>query len=225
MAADTYHQAGTMMRGLVMDFPNDEKVRSIADEYMFGQSFLVAPVTEYKARARQVYLPAGVRWYDFYTGKVFDGGQDVAAQAPLAHMPCFVKEGAIVPVGPDVQYTNQKPNAPITLYVYTGKNGHFDLYEDDGVTNAYARGEFSSIPISYDEPSGTLTIGNRKGGFAGMVQNRVFNVRWISGPTGNATRFDAKPDQNIRYSGAAVEVHRSSTAAPVHNRKHRHRRN
>ncbi|MGA7710908.1 MAG: TIM-barrel domain-containing protein [Rhizomicrobium sp.] len=226
IAADTYHQAGTMMRGLAMDFPNDEKVRNIADEYLFGQSFLVAPVTEYKARTRQVYLPAGVRWYDFYTGKVFDGGQDVAAQAPLAHMPLFVKEGAIVPVGPDIQYTNQKPSAPITLYVYTGKNGHFDLHEDDGITNGYARGEFSSIPISYDEASGMLTIGNRKGSFAGMVQNRVFNVRWISGPTANATRFDAKPDQTVHYSGAAVDVHRlaASAATAVRGHKHKHRR-
>jgi alpha-D-xyloside xylohydrolase len=223
IAADTYHRAGTMMRGLVMDFPNDQKVRNIADEYMFGSSLLVAPVTEYKARTRAVYLPAGVRWYDFYTGKVFDGGQQITAPAPLEHMPLFVKEGSILPIGPDIQYTQQKPGAPITLTVYTGKNGQFDLYEDDGTTNGYTRGEWSRIPISYDEASGTLTIGARMGAFPGMISHRVFNVRWISGPTANAVRFDAKPDQSVRYSGEAVEVHRGAAKAlaPAHRRHKR----
>ena len=223
IGADTYHRAGTMMRGLVMDFPNDEKVRNIDNEYMFGSSLLVAPVTEYKARTRAVYLPAGVRWYDFYTGKVFDGGQQITAPAPLEHMPLFVKEGSILPIGPDVQYTQQKPGAPITLTVYTGKNGQFDLYEDDGTTNGYTRGEWSRIPISYDEASGTLTIGARMGAFPGMISHRVFNVRWISGPTANAVRFDAKPDQSVRYSGEAVEVHRGTmkALAPAHRRHKR----
>ncbi len=219
LGADTYHKAGTIMRGLVMDFPNDTKVRDIADEYMFGPSFLVAPVTEYKARTRQVYLPAGVRWYDFYTGKSFDGGQEITADAPLAHMPLFVKAGSIVPVGPQEQYTGQKPGAPITLYVYTGKDGQFDLYEDDGTTNGYEHGAWSSIPISYDDASGTLTIGARKGSFAGMVDKRVFNVRWISGPTRNAVNLDAKPDQSVHYSGQAVEISRAAAKAPAH-RKH-----
>ena len=221
LGADTYHKAGTIMRGLVMDFPNDAKVRNIADEYMFGPSFLVAPVTDYKARTRPVYLPAGSRWYDFYTGKTFDGGQDIVAQAPLAHMPLFVKEGAILPVGPDIQYTGEKPGAPITLTVYTGKDGWFDLYEDDGTSNAYQHGEWSSIPISYDDASGTLTIGARKGSFTGMVGNRIFNVRWISGATRNAVNFDARPDQSVHYSGQAIEISRASakSAAPAH-RKH-----
>ena len=219
LGADTYHKAGTIMRGLVMDFPNDAKVRDIADEYMFGPSFLVAPVTEYKARTRQVYLPAGVRWYDFYTGKAFDGGQEINADAPLAHMPLFVKEGSIVPMGPREQYTGEKPGAPITLYVYTGKDGQFELYEDDGTSNGYEHGAWSSIPISYNDASGTLTIGARKGSFAGMVDNREFNVRWISGASANASEFDAKPDQSVHYSGQAVEISRVAAKSPVH-RKH-----
>jgi alpha-D-xyloside xylohydrolase len=192
---------------------------------MFGPSFLVAPVTEYKARTRQVYLPAGVRWYDFYTGKAYDGGQEITAQASLAHMPLFVKEGSILPVGPEIQYTGQNPGAPITLAVYTGKDGHFDLYEDDGTTNGYTRAEWSRIPLRYDEASGTLTIGARAGAFPGMVESRVFNVRWISGPTANAVKFDARPDQSVRYGGEAVEVHRAAakTPAPAH-RRHRHGR-
>ena len=222
LGADTYHKAGTIMRGLVMDFPNDAKVRDIADEYMFGPSFLVAPVSEYKARTRQVYLPAGVRWYDFYTGKSFDGGQEITADAPLAHMPLFVKEGSIVPVGPREQYTGEKPGAPITLYVYTGKDGQFELYEDDGTSNGYVRGELSSIAISYNDASGTLTIGTRKGSFAGMVDKRVFNVRWISGANANASEFDAKPDQSVHYSGQAVEVSRSAAKSPAHRKHVRH---
>ncbi len=210
VAADTYYHAGTMMRGLVMDFPNDEKVRDIADEYMFGPSLLVAPVTEYKARTRSVYLPAGVRWYDFYTGKAYDGGREIDAAAPLKHMPLFVKEGSILPIGPNIQYTGQKPDAPITLTVYTGKDGHFDLYEDDGTTNAYLHGAWSRIPVSYDEGSGTLTIGDRVGSFPGMVVNRIFNIRWISGPTADAVKFEAKPDQSVRYSGKTVEIHRKN---------------
>jgi len=221
LAADSYHQAGTMMRGLVMDFPGDQMVRNIADEYLFGSSFLVAPVTEYKARSRSVYLPAGVRWYDFYTGTTYEGGQAIVAQAPIARMPLFVKEGSILPIGPDIQYTGQMPGAPITLTVYTGKDGHFDLYEDDGTSKGYTRGEWSRIPISYDEARGTLTIGDRKGAFPGMVSDRVFNVRWISGATANAAKFDAKPDQSVRYTGQAVEIHRHAVT-PATSVKHAH---
>ena len=210
IAGDTYHHAGTMMRGLVMDFPNDAKVRDIADEYMFGPSFLVAPVTAYKATSRTVYLPAGLRWYDFYTGKSFDGGQTITAAAPLERMPLFVKEGSILPSGPSIQYAGQKPSAPIVLTAYTGRDGHFELYEDDGTTNAYQRGAWSRIPFSFDEANGTLTIGARAGSYPGMAENRVFNIRWISRPTRDAVNFDAKPGQSVRYSGKAIEVRRKA---------------
>ena len=225
IAADTYAHAGTMMRGLVMDFPNDGNVRNIADEYMFGPAFLVAPVTEYKAKSRQVYMPAGARWYDFHTGKVYDGGQTIDAPAPLDRMPIFVKEGSIVPTGPKIQYTDQKPDAPILLTVYCGKNGSFDLYEDDGTSTAYKKGAWSRIPIAYNEASGTLTIGNRSGSYPGMAENRVFNIRFISGPTRAALGFDAKPDQSVHYSGTAVEVQRSAgPKTAVHSKKRAHKK-
>ncbi len=210
LAAGSYHDAGTIMRGLVMDFPNDAKVRNIDDEYMFGPSFLVAPVTEYKARSREVYLPAGVRWYDFFTGQVYDGGQQITAAAPLEHMPIFVKEGAIVPTGPKIQYTDQKPREPLTLFVYTGRDGHFALYEDDGTSNAYRQGQWSRIPLGYEESSGTLTIGERTGSYRGMIENRTFNIRWISGPSPKASDFTVKPDATIRYSGSTVSIQRPS---------------
>jgi alpha-D-xyloside xylohydrolase len=199
-----------MMRGLVMDFAGDRKVWNVDDEYMFGPSFLVAPVTEYKATSRAVYLPAGKRWYDFYTGRSYDGGQEITATAPLERMPLFVKEGSIIPSGPQIQYTGQKPAAPITLTVYAGTDGRFELYEDDGTTNGYRRGAWSRIPLSYSEATKTLTIGARVGSFPGMMENRVFNIRWISGPTRKAINFDAKPDQSVRYSGKAIDLRRKA---------------
>ncbi|NIK89657.1 alpha-D-xyloside xylohydrolase [Rhizomicrobium palustre] len=208
IAADTYHKAGTMMRGLVMDFPNDPKVKNIADQYMFGPSFLVAPVTEHKATSRSVYLPAGTRWYDFYSGTVYEGGQSITAAAPLDKMPVFVKEGAIVPTGVAKQYTSEKPDAPLTLLVYPGKNGRFDIYEDDGKTLGYQRGAFARIPVTWDEASGTLSIGARQGSFPGMVAGRTIHVRWISGPSKNAANFAAKPEATVTYDGKAVTVKR-----------------
>ncbi len=180
LGADTYHRDGTIMRGLVMDFPADTRVRELRDEYLFGPSFLVAPVHEYQARSRHVYLPAGSGWYDFQTGRYHQGGQDIDAAAPLARMPLFVRAGAIVPVGPAIEYTGQKPDAPLTLTVYTGSDGSFDLYEDDGLSNGYEHGEFARIPMHYDESTATLRIGARVGHYAGMSAQRTFKVRWIS---------------------------------------------
>src|SRR5450756_1808909 len=108
----------TVMRVLVMDFGNDTAVYDIAAGYSLGPSLLAAPVTRYKAREREVYLPAGQGWYDFYSGKFTDGGQRINAEAPYQYMPVYVKEGTILPMGPDLQYTDQRPADTITLYVY-----------------------------------------------------------------------------------------------------------
>jgi alpha-D-xyloside xylohydrolase len=212
LAADTWFKDGTIMRGLVMDFPNDPKVREIDDEYLFGPAFLVAPVTEYEARSRDVYLPAGSDWYDFYTGKRYPGGETIKADAPLERMPLFVRAGAIVPVGPAIQYTNEKPDAPITLFVYTGANGTFSLYKDQGTTYDYEHGAFARVPFSYDEASATLTIGKREGSYPGMPAQRTFNIRWIAGPTPTATDFEAKAAQSVHYDGSAITVHKDASA-------------
>jgi alpha-D-xyloside xylohydrolase len=209
LAADTYHRDSTMMRGLVMDFPADAKTREVADQYMFGPDFLVSPVSEFKARGRAVYLPAGTSWYDFYSGRAFKGGQTVQAEAPLERMPLFVRAGAIVPMGPAVQYTGEKSDAPITLFVYAGKDGAFDLYEDDGVSYGYERGAFSRIPMRYDDKTGTLTIGARAGDFPGMVKSRTFRVNWISGPSAKATDFDAAGARSVVYDGRPVTLKRA----------------
>jgi alpha-D-xyloside xylohydrolase len=207
-AGDMYHKDGTLMRALVMDFPQDRQVRNIGDQYLFGPAFLVSPVYNYKARTRALYLPAGTQWYDFYTGEVFKGGRRIDAAAPLSRMPLFVRAGSIVPTGPAIQYADQAMNAPLTLLVYTGADGSFELYEDDGRTYAYENGAWSRIPIAYDDAAGTLTIGKRAGEFPGMDKKRTVHVRWISGPTRNAVNFDAKPDYTVEYTGEPVVIKR-----------------
>jgi len=193
------------MRPLVMDFRNDTKARDIPDEYMFGPAFLVSPVTTYKARSRSVYLPAGTAWYDFWTGKRFDGGQAITADAPFDRLPLFMRAGSIVPVGPDQQYIGEKPGAPVTLYVYAGANGRFSLYEDNGRSYGYERGEFARIPIAWDDASGTLTVGARAGSYPGMPSSRTFNVILITprSPSGYGAGTTATP---IAYSGAAIRT-------------------
>ena len=205
MAADTHYHSGTMMRGLVMDFPHDEKARNIKDQYMFGPSFLVAPVTVYKARERQVYLPAGAEWYDFYTGQRHQGGATVRVAAPRDQLPLFVKAGSVVTTGPVTQYVDEKPDAPIVVHVYAGANGSATLYEDDGVSNAYTRGEASRIPISYDDKAGLVTIGERSGQYKGMPLKREFKVRVIRPGVSTAADMDAS-DKAVAYDGKPVTI-------------------
>jgi alpha-D-xyloside xylohydrolase len=208
LAADTYHLDGTMMRGLVMDFPGDPRVRTIDDQYMFGPAFLVAPVTEFKARSRRVYLPAGTRWYDFHTGRAYEGGREITAAAPLGRMPLFVKAGSIVPVGPQIQYVGEKRDAPITLYIYPGADGAFDLYEDDGVSRAYERGAYTVIPIRYDAATGAVSFAGQNGGYEGMPNRRTFRIRWIGQGGAAPTDFDAAADKTVEYTGAPVVIKR-----------------
>jgi alpha-D-xyloside xylohydrolase len=206
LAGDLYHRDGSIMRGLTMDFPDDPRARQVRDEYQFGKAFLVAPVYAHRARSREVYLPAGADWYDFHTGQLHKGGQAIAVDAALARMPLFVRSGSIVPVGPEIQHTSEKPGAPITLFVFTGADGSFDLYEDDGVSYGYERGEFSRIPVRYDAAKGTLTIGERSGSFKGMPEKRTFKVRWIKAGAKPPADLDAVTDASVEYTGAETTV-------------------
>jgi alpha-D-xyloside xylohydrolase len=206
VAADTFHRDGTIMRGLAMDFMDDAAVRDVRDEYLFGKAFLVAPVHQSRARSRPVYLPAGAAWYDFHTGKRVDGGQTVQADAPLNRMPLYVRGGSIVPVGPEIQYSSEKAGGDVTLLVFTGADGSFDLYEDDGVSYGYEKGEFARIPLRYDAAKGTLTLGARSGSFPGMPEERTFKIRWIKDGGTAPSDLDAKADATVSYKGAEVEV-------------------
>lgn len=184
MAGWETHKDYTMLRSLAFDFRDDPHVFDISDQFMLGPALMVCPVTEpmyYEAdsveingkpRNRQVYLPAGCDWYDFWTGKRYSGGQMITADAPLEIIPLFVRSGSILPVGPVIQYADEKPDAPLELWVYPGENGAFELYEDEGDSYAYEQGEFAWTPLAWDDNAGILTVGPRAGRYAGMQPNR-----------------------------------------------------
>jgi alpha-D-xyloside xylohydrolase len=207
LAADTCLRDGSIMRGLVMDFPNDIKVRNINDEYLFGPSILVAPVYQFKARTRSVYLPAGAKWYNFDSGELISGGQQVTVKAPLSRMPLFVKTGAIIPTIPVIEHSDEMNSQPITLNVFTGADGDFDLYEDDGVSYGYERGECARIPVHYNHAQGVLVIGKRQGGYPSLVKEKRISVRWIV-PGVAMSAFDEQPVQLIDYLGKEISVKR-----------------
>ena len=196
----------TIMRSLAMDFSADSKVLNIGDQFMFGPYLLINPVCEYKARSREVYLPSTCGWNDFATGKYFNGGQSVIAPAPVSDIPIFVKEGAILPVGPAIQYTTEKPADPVTLYVFEGKDGSFTLYEDENVNYNYEKGAYSLIPFNYNEAAKTLTIGDRKGSFDGMMQKRTFNIVVINKQKAGKMKLDAVPDKVVTYHGSEQKI-------------------
>jgi alpha-D-xyloside xylohydrolase len=198
LAADTYHRDGTIMRALVMDFPSDENTHDIGDQYMFGPAFHVAPVTTYGARSRDLYLPAGAEWYDFYSGEKRTGGSTFTVDAPLTQIPLHVRAGSIVPMGPDVQYALQETDGRLTIRVYRGADGNFSLYEDDGLTYAAERGEFSRISFRYSEADATLDIAAREGAYPGMHAERTLDIEWIGGPAPATT--------SVTYSGSGLTV-------------------
>lgn len=206
VAGSTYHHDYTIMRGLVMDYGNDTAVLNISDQYMFGPSLLVNPVTEYHARSRELYLPAGNGWYDFYTGKYEAGGRHITAAAPLQRMPLYVKEGAILPVGPAQQYTSERKADTIQLYVYTGKDGEFTLYEDENNNYQYEKGAFSNISFKWNEAAQTLTIGQREGRFPGMLQQRYFLVTFVGKENAAGPDTSNKTGKMITYNGIAKTV-------------------
>ena len=206
LAGMTWFNDYTIMRAMVMDFGSEAAVRSIGDQYMFGPSILVAPVYEYKARDRKVYFPSACGWYDFYSGQFIPGGRYLDVSAPYERLPLFVREGSIIPFGPEIEYTSQKPADPVTLFVYTGRNASFTLYEDEGVNYGYERGECTFIPFNYDEASGELTIGERQGQYPGMLRDRTFNIIWVTRINNIEFDPDMKPHATLSYDGSPVVV-------------------
>lgn len=206
LAGKAYHKDYTIMRGLMMDFGQDAKVLNIGDQYMFGNAFLINPVYTYGATSRTIYLPSTCNWYDLYSGKQYTGGQSITAEASYERMPVFVKEGSIVPTGPDMLFTMEKKTDPTTLFVYTGKDATFSLYEDEGLNNDYMKGVFSEIPLSYNEASQTLQIGKRKGTYKGMLSSRSFKIVWISATHPNGIDTNQQNIQTIKYQGNEVTI-------------------
>jgi len=193
----------TIMRPLVMDWRTDPNVWNIGDQFMFGPELLVSPVTQKGATNRSVYLPASAAWYDFWTGNKTTGDQRIQASAPLDRIPLYVRAGSILPLGPQMEWAGQKPDAPLELRIYRGANGDFQLYEDAGDTYAYEKGAYSVIPIHWDDASKTLTIGARSGSFPGMAQQRTFHVVLVDASHGTGDLPEANPDAVVQYSGGA----------------------
>jgi alpha-D-xyloside xylohydrolase len=196
------------MRALVFDFPNDRTARTLTDEYLFGPSFLVCPVTKPEASTRSVYLPSGTAWTDFWTGNAINGGKTVAATAYIETMPLYIRAGSIVPMGPDLQYAAEKPADPIELRVYPGANGTFTLYEDENDTYHYEKGVYATIPITWDQAKQTLTIGARQGAFPGMLKTRTFRVVWVKPGHGTGIAPTEAADMTVHYAGQRLVLKR-----------------
>lgn len=202
----TYFNDYTIMRAMVMDFGYDPAVLKTGDQYMFGPSILVAPVYKFRARSREVCFPSGTGWYDFYSGKYFLGGQKVEVEAPYERIPLFIKEGSIIPFGPRINYTSEKASDPLTLYVYTGRDCAFTLYEDEGVNYNYEKGACSTIKFSYNNSTREVRIGGRRGEFKGMTGERTINIISVNGENPVGFDPDARPQVTVRYEGKELVV-------------------
>lgn len=201
LAGMTYFNDYTIMRALVMDFGKDAATHNISDQYMFGPNLMVCPVYQYKATSRDVYFPAGTNWYNYDTGEYVTGGKSIKVSAPYERMPLFVQEGSILPMGNDIQ-TTKEAQTDLTIKVYTGKNGEFTLYEDEGVNYNYENGAYSIIKFSYDEASQQLTVDDIKGEYAGMAKDRTLKVEWI-------TKGKKNTISEVKYSGKEISVKRA----------------
>lgn len=193
LAGMTVLEDGMIMRPLMMDFAYDRKAIALNDEYMFGKSILVHPVTDpvltrqtsRRGRAEltgvteapfSTYLPDGADWYDFHSGEKVAGGQTYTREYGISEIPVFVKAGSILPFGPQVSHTGEKAWDSLEVTVYPGRDGQFTLYEDAGDGYQYEKGEYTTIGFSWDDASGILTIGNRNGSYPQMLGRREFVV-------------------------------------------------
>jgi alpha-D-xyloside xylohydrolase len=191
-AWDVTANQSSMMRGLVMDFPKDKNALDINDEYMFGKSLLVSPVTLSAISSKETWLPAGADWYDFWTAEKFSGGNKVSRQTPLDIMPLYVKAGAVIPVGPAVQYAEEKKWDNLEIKVYPGANGKFVLYEDEHDNYNYERGVYSTITFAWDDAKKTLTISDRNGSFPGMLNERKFTIVNVTSQVNKVVTYTGK---------------------------------
>ena len=219
MAGWTHFKDYTLMRALVMDFNGDREVENIGNQWMFGPALMACPVGYYKARNRSVYFPKQTGWYNLYTGEkvmdreeISDGegrpstNRRLVVDAPYEQIPVFVREGAIIPFGPEMEWSDEKPAELINLYVYAGQDGTFQLYEDEGTNYNYEKGKYATIDITYDDASKTISFGARKGQFDGMLKNRRFNVVLITKDAPKPLDLDDPEGKMVNYNGKAVSI-------------------
>jgi alpha-D-xyloside xylohydrolase len=204
----------TIMRSLAFDFRDDAGIQSIPDQYMFGPSILVNPVTEQMyslpdskkiKKTRKVYLPKSTDWYDFWTGKVIPGGQTIDAAAPIETIPLYIKAGSILPMGPYLQYATEKAADPIEIRIYTGADATFVLYEDENDTYNYEQGKYATIAMNWNEKDKIFTISDRKGDFPGMLKDRNFQIVWVTDKNGTGVE-PAKKAETVNYSGKELTI-------------------
>ena len=209
---DVTANQSTMTRALVMDFAEDIEALDINDEYMFGQSLLVCPVTQpmyskdtkedfTTVRAIQLYLPKGANWFDFWTGEKYDGGQTVSKKTPIDIIPLYVKAGSILPMGPKVQYAAEKKWDELEIRIYPGADGEFVLYEDEFDNYNYEKGSCSTITLQWDNEKNVLTFGDRQGSFPGMLDLRTFHIVIVSPNYGTGVEATEEVEKTVKYSG------------------------
>ena len=211
----------TLMRPLVMDFNGDREVENIGNQWMLGPALMACPVGYYKARNRSVYFPAQSAWYDLYSGEMImeasanvqcsmvngqSASRRLVVDAPYEQIPVFVRSGAIIPFGPEMEWSDEKPAELIHLYIYAGANGQFQLYEDEGTNYNYEKGKYATIDITYDDATRTVSFGARKGQFAGMLKNRQFNIVLVSKDHPQPLNLDNPSGKLVQYNGKAVSV-------------------
>ncbi|SES23829.1 glycoside hydrolase family 31 protein [Pedobacter rhizosphaerae] len=197
---DVSRNDGTFMRPLMMDFAKDKKTHDLGNQYLFGRSLMVSPVTKYQVKKWPVYLPKTSGWYNFWTNQFIEGGKTIDTDAPIEIVPLYVKAGSIIPLGPDVQYASEKKWDSLDISIYAGADGKFILYEDEGDNYNYEKGAFSEITFLWSDDNKTLNISNRKGSFKGMLNTRKFNLRLIS------KSAKAQETRSIAYDGSQISI-------------------
>ena len=226
MMGEVVQRSGSIMRPLFFDFVHDKRAINLTDEYLFGRSILVKPVTdplytfqnehkegfaiypevEKAAAPVSVYLPSGARWYDFWTNDLIDGGRTVKRLAPIDIIPLYIKAGTIIPFGPAVQYSDEKPWENLEIRVYPGADADFVLYEDEGDNYNYEKGSFTEIRFHWDDASHTLTIADRKGTYKGMLAERSFRILLVGKDSPSGDKEPQAFTATIVYNGKEQKV-------------------
>ncbi|HEV2578122.1 MAG TPA: TIM-barrel domain-containing protein [Acidobacteriaceae bacterium] len=208
LAAAVTRDGVAMVRAVALEFPLDIGTHAIKDEFLFGQSLLVCPVTQPMyydqgsraindvAKLREVYLPAGCKWFDLWKSKLYEGGQTVVVDAPLEHIPVFVRAGCIVPMTQPMQFVDEVRNAAYEVRIYTGADASFLLYEDAGDGYAYENGEYAQVSIEWNQQLRRLIVNAREGGFPEMIREREYRILFISA--------DGTRQQSLLYKGEEI---------------------
>jgi alpha-D-xyloside xylohydrolase len=193
------------MRALPYVYPTDLSVRDVSDQFIFGDSLLVNPVIEPHATTRKVVLPAANSWIDFWSGKMYRGGQTINGDSPLDRLPILVKAGSIVPLGPVVQSASEQQD-PLDIRVYGGEDASFELYEDSGDGYAYEHGARATIRFHWDDRRHMLSIGGRSGSFPGLLAKRTFRIVLVQPGHGVGSESDSIVDRSVTYDGRSLKI-------------------